>query len=230
MNAAFVLHRWAYQEHSYILEVFTARHGRRRVIARGARSAKSKWRGALEPFNLIDAEWQGRGDLPTLKQADVVQSFPLEGHYLYSGFYLNELIQRLLPEHYVASELFDDYRHTLTLLNEQALLQPVLRRFEWQLLARLDLAFSWREEAHTSQPIVAEQTYLFYPEQGFVAVAQPPQNTLVLTGQEILALADFKLDTEQRLKHYKLLMRAALQPHLGTKPLHSRNLFRPQQS
>lgn len=230
MNAAFVLHRWAYQEHSYILELFTQQHGRRRVIARGARSAKSKWRGALEPFNLLEADWQGRGDLPTLKQADVVQAFPLQGRYLYSGFYLNELIQRLLPEHYEAADVFNDYRHTLTLLHEQALLEPVLRRFEWQLLVRLDLAFSWREEAHTGQPIVAQQTYIFYPEQGFVAVQQAPQQALVLRGEDILALADFQLNTEQRLTHYKLLMRAALQPHLGTKPLHSRNLFRPQQS
>src|SRR5690554_1376160 len=225
MNAAFVLHRWAYQEHSYILELFTSAYGRRRVIARGVRSAKSKWRGALEPFNLIDAHWQGRGDLPTLKQADVVQALPLQGRYLYSGFYLNEIIQRLLPEQYAVPELFEDYRHTLTLLNEQALLEPVLRRFEWQLLVRLDLAFSWREEAHSGQPIMANHTYIFYPEQGFVAVAEPPPHTLVLTGEDIRALADFQLDTEQRLAHYKLLMRAALQPHLGSKPLQSRNLF-----
>lgn len=226
MTSAFILHRWPYQDHSYIVELFTAEFGRKRVLARGARSAKNKWRGALEPFNHIDVQWQGRGDLPSLTQADVVTSYPLKGHYLYSGFYTNELLQRLLPEHYPAPELFNDYCNTLTLLSEQALLEPVLRRFEWQLLSRLDLGFSWLTDAVTGEPIAAEQLYVFYPEQGFVAVARQPSQALVLTGQELLALADFKLDSELRLKHYKHIMRAALRPHLGNKPLQSRSLFR----
>ncbi len=182
--------------------------------------------GTLEPFNHIDVQWQGRGDLPSLTQADVVTSYPLKGHYLYSGFYINELLQRLLPEHYPAPELFSDYCNTLTLLSEQALLEPVLRRFEWQLLSRLDIGFSWLTDAVTGEPIEPTQRYVFYPEQGFVAVAMQLNQALILTGQDILALAEFKLDSELRLKHYKQIMRAALRPHLGNKPLQSRNLFR----
>jgi len=226
MTSAFILHRWPYQEHSALIELFTAEFGRKRILARGVRSAKSKWRGALEPFNHIDVQWQGRGDLPTLQHADVGASYPLQGHHLYSGFYTNELLQRLLPEQYPVPELFEDYSNTLSLLSEQALLEPVLRRFEWQLLSRLDLGFSWLNDAVTGEPIQATQTYVFYPEQGFVAVVTQEPSLLVLQGHDILALAEFKLDSELRLKHYKHIMRAALRPHLGNKPLQSRNLFR----
>ncbi|HLV48710.1 MAG TPA: DNA repair protein RecO [Aliidiomarina sp.] len=226
MTSAFILHRWPYQEHSFLLDLFTAEYGRKRVLARGVRGAKNKWRGALEPFNHIDVQWRGRGDLPTLQHADVVTCYPLQGHYLYSGFYANELLQRLLPEQYPAPELFSDYCNTLSLLSDKALLEPVLRRFEWQLLSRLDISFSWLEDAITGEPIHTDQCYVFYPEQGFVAVAMKPANAFVLQGRDILALADFKLDSEVRLKQYKQLMRAALQPHLGNKPLQSRNLFR----
>ncbi len=226
MTSAFILHRWPYQEHSVLLELFTAEYGRKRVLAQGVRSAKNKWRGALEPFNHIDVQWRGRGELPTLQQADVIASYPLKGHYLYSGFYVNELLQRLLPEQYAVPELFSDYCHTLSLLTEQALLEPVLRRFEWQLLVRLDLGFSWLEDAVTGATICPEQNYVFYPEQGFVAIGAKPVHAFVLQGHDILALAEFKLDSELRLKQYKQLMRAALQPHLGNKPLQSRNFFR----
>lgn len=215
MTSAFVLHRWPYQEHSVLLELFTAEYGRKRVIARGVRSAKNKWRGALEPFNQVEVQWQGRGNLPRLQHADVVASYPLQGHYLYSGFYINELLQRLLPEQYVAPKLFSDYNNTLSLLSQGALLEPVLRKFEWQLLLGLDIGFSWFEEAITGEPIDASQSYVFYPEQGFVAVATTVANALVLQGEDILALAEFKLDSERRLKQYKQLMRAALLPYLG---------------
>lgn len=225
MTTAFVLHRWPYQEHGLLLELFTAEHGRKRVIARGVRNPKNKWNGLLEPFHQLEVQWQGRGSLVHLAQADLVTAYPLIGHHLYSGFYLNELLQRLLPEGYPAPKLFQDYSNTLLLLAEQALLEPVLRRFEWQLLTRLELDFSWYYDAVTGAAIDVNQNYLFYPEQGFAAVLDPPQGAWVISGADILALADFQLTTELHLKQFKYLMRMALQPHLGNKPLQSRRLF-----
>lgn len=228
MTPAYILHRWPFQETSLLLELFTRDSGRLRVIARGARSAKNKWRGALQAFTELDVIYQGRSELTTLTQADVLQNHELTGRYLYSGFYLNELLQRLLPERYANPELFDDYQHTLQLLTEQVTLEPVLRRFEWQLLERLDLSFDWKLDAIQGDPIAPLQYYQFIPEQGFTAAPMATETqpqALIFKGDDILALGEFQLDSDQRLRYFKWLMRAALQPHLGNKPLQSRNLF-----
>ncbi|MCC5856420.1 MAG: DNA repair protein RecO [Idiomarina sp.] len=230
MTPAFILHRWPYQEHSALLEVFTREHGKIRLLAKGVQSAKSRWRGILTPFVLLDAEWRGRGELCTLTHADLQETFELKQRFLYSGFYLNELLQRILPDQFSAPELFDDYRDTLDLLQQGVSLEPVLRRFEWQLLERLDLGFSWAEDARDGSPISADERYEFYPEHGFMATMNPQNAALTLPGETVLALGAFQLDNPELLKWYKLVMRAALQPHLGSKPLRSRDLFSNHQS
>src|SRR5690554_3664881 len=228
MTPAFILHRWPFQETSMLLELFTRDAGRVRVIAKGARSAKNKWRGALQAFTELDVLYQGRGELATLTQADSLKSYDLQGHFLYSGFYLNELVQRVLPERYVNTHVFDDYRHTLGLLQQKVALEPVLRKFEWQLLQAMDINIDWLNEAECGDPIHASRFYQLQPERGFLlqpnAEAEQPE-ALVFSGQNILAMTDFQLDTEQRLRYFKWIMRAVLQPHIGSKPLQSRNLF-----
>jgi DNA repair protein RecO (recombination protein O) len=54
---AYVLHPRAYRETSLILEVFTRDHGRAAMVARGAKSPKSKWRNLLQPFRPLLIGW-----------------------------------------------------------------------------------------------------------------------------------------------------------------------------
>ena len=163
--------------------------------------------------------------MQTLTHAEVEQSFLLRGNYLYSGFYLNELLQRLLPENFAAPALFHDYLTTLQLLSEQVLLEPVLRRFEWQLLKGLELDFSFTHDAISQAELQPNDYYRFIPEQGFVAVHDRVLETDFM-GHEIAKLARFEFADERALRRYKQLMRMALQPYLGNKPLQSRNLFK----
>lgn len=230
MEAAFVLHRWPYQENSLIVEVFSREQGRFRVVARSARRSKGGNGNLLQPFQPLHIEWRGRGELKTLIS---VESAPLrlslQGQSLYCGFYLNELIQRLVPEHAALPLLFDDYQRTLTLLTDNIAAEPVLRRFEWQLLQHLQLDFDWLTDIDSGDEIAADTMYYFRAEEGLAQVVHGREPLPHIEGRDLLALAQFNLHDNRLLNLYKRIMRAALAPYLGTKPLRSRELFARQQ-
>ena len=97
LEPAYVLHSRSFRETSLIVESFTREHGRVAMVARGARSARSKWRNVLQPFRPLLLSWNQKSDLGTLTAADQVASPPaLQGESLYCGLYVNELLMRLL--------------------------------------------------------------------------------------------------------------------------------------
>src|SRR5258706_8784235 len=68
------------------------------MVARGARSARSPLRGVLLAFQPLALSWFGKGELRTLARAEWVGGQPLlHGEALLCGFYLNELLLRLVP-------------------------------------------------------------------------------------------------------------------------------------
>ena len=114
---AFVLHRIPYRDSSQIVELFTRGHGRVSVVARGARRPRSPWRGLLQPFNELLVSWTGRSELRSLVAAEPAgQRMPLAGERLFSGFYMNELILRLLQRHDPHDPLYHAYRQALAAL------------------------------------------------------------------------------------------------------------------
>lgn len=225
---ALVLHRWDYQETSLILDLFTEDTGRVRVIAKGAKRPKSPWRGLAQPFMLLLAEYQGRSDLKTLTLLEPVQASQkllLQGKKLYSGFYLNELIQRLLPVEAEAGELFQSYLCALQNLSSSERAEPALRQFEWQLLQHLGAAFDWHYDADNGQSLSNKNWCYFVPDHGFVTQARDNQQRAYSVA-DIQKLATWDIDDENRLRQLKYIMRDALAVYLGDKPLRSRELFR----
>lgn len=238
MTRAVVLHRWPWQEHGLLLDLFTEDSGRVRAISKYARSRRSSLRATLEPFTLIDIELKGRGEVKTLSRAESIQNFPLRHIHLYSGLYLNEILQRLLPEFTDLPGLFSDYVKSLMLLSETDVIEPVLRQFEYRLLSHLDLDFSFTHDADSGNPIEPNMHYRFVAGSGFVPahgenelmhVAEDIITTTsshwLLTGEEIAVLGQFQLENPQVLKQFKHLMRIAYAPLLGSKPLRSRELL-----
>jgi DNA repair protein RecO (recombination protein O) len=68
------------------------------MIAKGARRPRSALRGLLQPFQLLDLRWSGKSELRTLMAAEWVGGLAmLSGSAIMPGFYLNELMVRLLP-------------------------------------------------------------------------------------------------------------------------------------
>lgn len=226
MQPAFVLHRWPYQDSSLLVELFTAEQGRYRVIAKGAKRPKSRWRSILQPFTPLQITSRGRHELQTLVSAEASDAaLALRGTALYSGFYVNELLQRLTTPYQAVDGLFDHYQHTLGLLTQVDHVEPILRRFEWQLLCHLGHGFDWDIDIN-QQAIVANHYYQFIPEAGFMPIAAPTSaHTVQLIGADIVRLADFELSDQRLLSLFKRLMRSALLPYLGDQPLRSRQLF-----
>ena len=95
---AFVLHSYPFRETSLMIEVFAKDHGRIALVARGARRPRSALRGVLLAFQPLLLSWAGKAELRTLHKAEWQGGLPqLKGSALLCGFYLNELLLKLLP-------------------------------------------------------------------------------------------------------------------------------------
>ncbi|RUO65520.1 DNA replication and repair protein RecO [Pseudidiomarina planktonica] len=240
MDTAYVLHRWPYQESSLMCDLLTRQEGRVRVIAKGARRPKSPWRSVLQPFAPIQVEYRGRSELQTLTHAEAVNPLlpALNGIQLYSAFYLNELVQRLTRLHQSFESLFEEYAQTLLQLRDVEQVEPLLRRFEWQLLNHLGLAFDWSTDCLTNAPLPVQGIVEFRPGEGFTAElsgklthqsgpeAGGQHRQRHYNAEDIAQLVDLEISSLAQLELLKRLMRQALAPYLGDQPLRSRELFK----
>lgn len=224
LTPAYVLHRRRYGDTSLLLEFLTLAEGRIPLVAKGAAAMKSRRRGLLQPFVPLLIDWRGRGSLKTLTVTEAAGSPPsLAGHSLYSGFYLNELIMRLVPRNEALPLLFGHYRSTLEGLAQERPLDEVLRGFELQLLHELGYAPDLERDSG-GKPIEPGEHYRYRQEAGFEAV--PQQSRGAVSGHTLLALAGGQpLDAVQR-RQAKELLRGILAFYLGDRPLKSRELFR----
>jgi len=138
---AFVLHAYPYKETSLIVEAFSRRFGRIGLLARGARRPRSAMRGVLLAFHPLRMTWSASAELGTLMSAEWGGSrTSLSGIGLMCGFYLNELLLRLLPRDDPHEALFDAYSAALARLGADEAQAAVLRGFERRMLAELGYA------------------------------------------------------------------------------------------
>lgn len=116
----------------------------------------------------------------------------------------------------------------------KVVLEQLLRQFEFELLYMLGFGVDWHYCFDTQQAITGDERYVFSPEQGF-SVTQLAVNlranssqagAAVFAGNDILAIANGQPLQGQSLVAAKCLSRLALAPHLGDKPLKSRELFK----
>src|SRR5262244_4451478 len=159
---AFVLHTYPYRETSAIVETFTAGYGRVALVARGAKRTRSELRSVLQAFQPLTLSWSGTGELKTLIRAEWRGGLPLVGgSALLCGFYLNELLLKLLAREDPHPRLFADYEAALQELASGAEQAPVLRRFELTLLTELGYALPLVREADTGAPIDPATRYYY---------------------------------------------------------------------
>ena len=93
----YVLHSYSFKETSLVVEVFTRECGRIGLVAKGARRPRSALRGTLMAFQPLLLSWSGRSELRVLHRAEWVGGQPqLSGLALICGFYLNELVLKLM--------------------------------------------------------------------------------------------------------------------------------------
>jgi DNA repair protein RecO (recombination protein O) len=241
LQAAYVLHQRAYRDTSAIIELFTPEQGRVGVVAKGVRGSKPRWRGLLQNFQPLLVSFSQRGELGLLTDAEAQgAALTIPPRLIASGFYLNELLLRLLHRNDAHIELFGWYDTALRELaalgvaeNEQAELEITLRRFEIRLLSALGYALVLDHDVQTSVPVQAENEYIYFLEQG--PVLRTTDSTLTenndaqagikISGQTLLALAANEFPSATVRREAKQLLRAMLGHYLGDKPLQSRQLL-----
>lgn len=216
---AYVLHSRAYRESSALVDFLTPQ-GRLRAVLRGARGKA----GTLaRPFVPLEIELRGRGELQSVGRLEAAGiANLLAGEALFSGLYLNELLIRLLPAQDPHPIVFEHYALTLQALAQGRALEPLLRAFEWRLLDQLGYGFALDRDLH-GQPVVAGGLYRLHADAGLEPVGQLQPG--LFQGAELLAMAEADWSVPGALAAAKRLMRQALAPHLGGRPLVSRELF-----
>ncbi|WP_448548796.1 DNA repair protein RecO [Thalassotalea fusca] len=221
LQRAFILHTRPYQEHKLLVDCFTREQGRVAAVAYLPKSLKSDKKGLLQPFYPLKMSFTGHSNLKTIKQLESAsKSIKLSGNALYSGFYLNELLVRLLPEQMPCEEFFMVYSETLKHLARGESIEPALRLFENALLSELGMSLDF-SEIFAQQ----EQDWVYLAEQGFFPASAYP-HLPSFKSDHLMAIANQQLIDKQVLSCYKVLMRQIFSGLLGDKPLNSRALFK----
>lgn len=243
-QAAFVLHSYDWSESSLIVELFARDAGRLVAVAKGAKRPTSQLRAVLMPFQRVLVHFvRSRGDaaeVRTLRSAEwgggeVVE---LRGDGWFAGFYLNELLLRMLARDDPHAQLFDAYAATLHgLVGGERRREAALRAFELLLLHETGVLPEFGCTTLAQQPLSPGGRYALRAEHGLVeAAAGEP----ALSGAACLALAaalggwaaagdDAALHELQAVcaregQALKPQLRGQLHYHLGGTPLRTRQV------
>jgi len=221
----FVLHSYPYKETSLIVDMFTRDHGRVGLVAKGAKRPHSKLRGVLQTFQPLSISWSGKSELRTLIDAEWVGGLlPLERTALLCGFYLNELLVKLLARDDPHPALFDHYVATLNQLAHNEPAPIVLRKFERALLKETGVAadFTWCNSMRAQ--VEPECDYVVDPERG-PRLAQVDDTWPAVAGKTLLDMEREDYTDAQTQAQSKQLMRFLLAHHLGGAPLNTRQIL-----
>ena len=243
---AFVLHSHDWSESSLILELFTRDAGRVVAAAKGAKRPTSQLRAVLMPFQRIAVQFaRSRGDdaseVRTLRSAEWGgEAAPMHGAAWFAGFYLNELLLRLLARDDAHPRLFDAYAAALACLgNSETRSESALRAFELLLLQQTGVLPELHRTTLTQASVQADRRYVLRPDQG---LAEATSADTALGGAHCLALAaalqTWSNAAEDReafaslqqacasdLPPLKAQLRAQLHYHLGGATLRTRQVM-----
>lgn len=222
--AAFLLHAYPFSETSLIIEVFTREHGRLALLARGARRPRAALRGVLLAFQPLELGWFGGGEVKTLAKAEWLGGMAfLQGEGLLLGYYLNELLLKLLPREDAHAVLYDAYAAALAALSRGGTETVELRRFEKSLLAELGYGLTLQHDADR-YPITPGSRYHYLIEKGAVP-AEADAEGFSLSGKTLLDMAVDDYGDPRTLAEAKQLMRHLLSHYLNGQPLQTRRVF-----
>ena len=171
---AYVLHSHDWSESSLILEVFSRLHGRVVLVAKGVKRPTSQFRPVLLPLQPLRLSWGGDAEVRTLKAAHWQGGHVMPvGDALLSGYYLNELLMRLLARDDPHPNLFDHYAQAVAALARGDAQGAVLRAFELLLLQGAGFLPALNEEGASLASLLPSARYELVPEVGLRQSAHP---------------------------------------------------------
>ena len=219
---AYVLHARPWRETSLLLEVLTLEHGRLALAAKGARRPGSQLRPVLLTFQPLVLGWSGAGEVRTLTRAEWAGGVPLpRGRALWCGYYLNELVLRLLAREDPHREVFLAYDTAVRALARGEALSPVLRRFELAFLAALGYGLDW--------PQAAAGRYRFEPRAGLVLLAEGDtarSGAAILSAETLEDVRAGRWSRPETLAEVRALTRRLIDHALDGQELQARRMLR----
>ena len=166
-----------------------------------------------------------RSDLGTLTGAEMNGApLSLVGDALLSGYYVNELMLKLLHRHDPQSEIFSAYSTTIERLASNGEIAPCLRQFEIELLRMLGYALNLDHDTQSQEPLQPQQHYEYRVEQGPVPVSAR-DGPMIFTGVELDAIRKQQFGETVILKKAGRLLRNVIAYHLDGKELNSRKVL-----
>ena len=234
LEPAFLLHHRPYRDSSRIVEFYAHEHGRVSLFAKGARRAGSALAPVLQPFVPLLVSWTGSGDGGTLTGAELAATpAPLPPARLMSGFYLNELLLKLLARQDAHAALFDSYAEAVASLQgaDDAGVQITLRSFELALLRELGVLPELDQVTLTVTPVHATGRYSLHAESGVVVASAGETG---VPGQALVAIEAalasghgpaLRAATAPVLAALRGPLREVLHYHLGSPQLRTRQVM-----
>ncbi len=220
----FVLRTLPYSESSLIVDMFTRHHGRINLLAKGARRAKSKFRGLIRPFQRLVASWSGKGNVPTLTELSCeARNNAIASSDLYCRYYLNELLVRLIHDRDPHENLFDAYYLAIERLKEPANEFHTLRVFEKILLRELGYALVLTTEADQKTLVDAGKIYDYSFDKGPILTEKP--DSLSVSGETLLAIDREEFKSDRVKNESKRFLGRAVEHYLEGKHIHSREIY-----
>lgn len=206
-----------YGETSLLLEAFTEAQGRVGLIAKGARGPRSKTRALLQPLQPLLLSWTQRGELAGLSGVEAAgPPVGLQGERLFYGWYLNELLLKLMQRHDPHPDVYCAYAETLPqLAGDEA--EFALRLFEKRLLADIGYGLP------LPGTLDAGLRYVFEDDAGFIPAAQG------CSGRSLIALREGILppeDVTAVAAELRQLLRGLIRRQLGGRELETARLLR----
>ena len=218
---AIVIHSRPYGEGREIVEFLTESRGK---IAGVRRLSKRNGFQRLQPFTIGHLSLTGRSSLLTVSSFDFVGRFVLIGDRVASGFYILELLQKLIVEGEPDSRIYRAVYQVLDGLSGPDPMEPLLRVFELEFLSVLGYGINFDHEGFSGEKIYEEKFYCFMPEQGFYEVNAGSKNCIL--GKDILAVSnEMVLTNEVALNLLKKIVRNVIDSLLNGKLLTSRKLI-----
>ena len=227
LETGFILHRRPYKNTSELIDCLTKNYGVITLIAQGSRRPRSDRRVVLQPFSLLKLSWIRRGELGRLTHAEVaLSSLALSGEAVLAGFYLNELLLRLMGRDNPNDLIFSCYTQCLSDLSNSSNTSRSLRLFELRFLEALGYGLGLLEDVETGEEIHSDCTYGFKPEYGFTIRTSFDKGSNFFSGRHLISLREEQLDDLDSLRSAKRLLQYVLKSYLGNRPLSTRTVLK----
>ncbi len=224
----YILRSWSWSETSLVLDVLTQDYGRVFLVAKGAKRRTCAYRSYLIPFCPLRFSWSGKTEVKQLRDVQWMGTWEIRsGSALMAGYYLNELLLKLLPREFCQWGLFERYTEVLYELvsHPERDLGPLLRSFEWDFLSMS----GWLPSVHPAPETLSATDDVVYVVDGGELVSRPrfsvEEGMFAFSPEAVQAYLAGAFDQAPHQSAFRDIGRALLESHLPTGELQARRVL-----